>query len=341
MERVQRFLKEHQRLVGGIIAAFLLTLPLLLTSAYHLRIATLVGIYVLLVSGLNIIIGFTGMFSLGHAAFYGIGAYTSAMLTTMAGWNFWLALPVAGVVAAVFGALIGLATLRLQKVFLAFTTLGFGEIIRILILNLRGFTRGPMGISGIPVPRLFGWTFNGAGYYYLILLLATATVGIVYRMYHSCIGRALVAIREDETAAASMGIHVFGHKVLAFTVGCFFAGIAGSFFAHFQRFISAESFANLESFAIITMLALGGTGSIIGPILGSTVLVLIPEIFRFLMQYRGVIYGLTLIVIIIYRPGGLANVKGVFEKPKIPRRPGRGFWSLGRHKGVVMPGDAP
>lgn len=341
MERVQRFLKEHQRLVGGIIAAFLLTLPLLLTSAYHLRIATLVGIYVLLVSGLNIIIGFTGMFSLGHAAFYGIGAYTSAMLTTMAGWNFWLALPVAGVVAAVFGALIGLATLRLQKVFLAFTTLGFGEIIRILILNLRGFTRGPMGISGIPVPRLFGWTFNGAGYYYLILLLATATVGIVYRMYHSCIGRALVAIREDETAAASMGIHVFGHKVLAFTVGCFFAGIAGSFFAHFQRFISAESFANLESFAIITMLALGGTGSIIGPILGSTVLVLIPEIFRFLMQYRGVIYGLTLIVIIIYRPGGLANVKGVFEKPKIPRRPGRGFWSLGRHKGIVMPGDAP
>ena len=340
MERVQRFLKEHQRLVGGIIAAFLLTLPLLLTSAYHLRIATLVGIYVLLVSGLNIIIGFTGMFSLGHAAFYGIGAYTSAMLTTMAGWNFWLALPVAGVVAAVFGALIGLATLRLQKVFLAFTTLGFGEIIRILILNLRGFTRGPMGISGIPVPRLFGWTFNGAGYYYLILLLATATVGIVYRMYHSCIGRALVAIREDETAAASMGIHVFGHKVLAFTVGCFFAGIAGSFFAHFQRFISAESFANLESFAIITMLALGGTGSIIGPILGSTVLVLIPEIFRFLMQYRGVIYGLTLIVIIIYRPGGLANVKGVFEKPKIPRRPGKGFWSLGRHKGIVMPGDA-
>ena len=341
MERVQRFLKEHQRLVGGIIAAFLLTLPLLLTSAYHLRIATLVGIYVLLVSGLNIIIGFTGMFSLGHAAFYGIGAYTSAMLTTMAGWNFWLALPVAGVVAAVFGALIGLATLRLQKVFLAFTTLGFGEIIRILILNLRGFTRGPMGISGIPVPRLFGWTFNGAGYYYLILLLATATVGIVYRMYHSRIGRALVAIREDETAAASMGIHVFGHKVLAFTVGCFFAGIAGSFFAHFQRFISAESFANLESFAIITMLALGGTGSIIGPILGSTVLVLIPEIFRFLMQYRGVIYGLTLIVIIIYRPGGLANVKGVFEKPKIPRRPGKGFWSLGRHKGIVMPGDAP
>lgn len=340
MNRTQRFIAQHRRLVGAGVASFLLLLPLVLTSAYHLRIATLVGIYVLLVSGLNIIIGFTGMFSLGHAAFYGIGAYTSAMLTTMGGWNFWLALPVAGIVAAVFGALIGLATLRLQKVFLAFTTLGFGEIIRILILNLRGFTRGPMGISGIPVPRLFGWTFNGVGYYYLILLLATITVGIVYRMYHSRIGRALVAIREDETAAASMGIHVFGHKVLAFTVGCFFAGIAGSFFAHFQRFISAESFANLESFAIITMLALGGTGSIIGPILGSTVLVLIPEIFRFLMQYRGVIYGLTLIVIIIYRPGGLANVKGVFEKPKVPRRPGKGLWSLGRHKGMVMPGDA-
>lgn len=338
-EKASLFIRRHRIATALVVALFLLSLPYILTSAYHLRVATLVGIYVLLVSGLNVIIGFTGMFSLGHAAFYGIGAYTSAMLTTMAGWNFWLALPVAGIVAGAFGTLIGLATLRLRRVFLAFTTLGFGEIIRILILNLRSFTRGPMGISGIPIPRILGWTFTGRGYYYLILVLATVTVATIYRMYHSRVGRALIAIREDETAASSMGINVFGYKVLAFTVGCFFAGIAGSYFAHFQRYISAESFANLESFAIITMLALGGTGSIIGPILGSTILVLIPEIFRFLMQYRGVIYGLTLIVVIVYRPGGLANVKGVFEKPKPPKRPGKGLFGFGRRRTVVIPGE--
>ena len=321
--RVGATARRYRYAVAAVIAAFLCALPYLLTNAYLLRVATLVGIYVVLVSGLNVIIGFSGMFSLGHAAFYGIGAYTSAMVTTMAGWSFWTALPVAGIVAAFFGSLIGLATLRLRRVFLAFTTLGFGEITRIVILNWRAFTRGPLGIAGIPVPAFLGRQFDGRGYYYLILVLSALTVAIVYRVYTSRVGRALIAIREDETAATSMGINVFGYKVLAFTLGCFFAGIAGSFFAHFQRFISADSFANLESFAIITMVALGGTGSIVGPILGAGILVVLPEMFRVLAQYRGVIYGLTLIVVIVYKPGGLAGVKGIFEKPKVPRRPGK------------------
>lgn len=321
--RITEFVRAHRLPVAIAVATFLIALPFILGSAYYIRVATIVGIYVILVSGLNIIIGFTGMFSLGHAAFYGIGAYTSAMLTVFAGWPFWLALPAAGVVAGLFGTLIGLVTLRLRAVFLAFTTLGFGEITRIVILNWRSFTRGPLGIAGIPIPTIFGWQFNGYGYYYLVVVLSALTVGIIYRIYHSRVGRALVAIREDETAAKSMGIFVFGYKVLAFTLACFFAGIAGSFFAHFQRFISADSFANLESFAIITMVALGGTGSIIGPILGATILVVFPEIFRFLAQYRGVIYGLILITVIVVKPGGLAGVKGIFEKPKVPKRQGR------------------
>ncbi|MCG8478737.1 MAG: branched-chain amino acid ABC transporter permease, partial [Spirochaetales bacterium] len=167
------------------------------------------------------------------------------------------------------------------------------------------------------------------GYYYLVVALASVTVLVVRRMYHSRVGRALIAVREDETAAKSMGVSVFGYKVLAFTVACAFAGVAGSFFAHFQRFISADSFANLESFAIITMVALGGTGSIVGPILGALILVVIPEVFRFLYQYRGVIYGLVLIVVIVLKPGGLAGVKGVFEKPKRPKRPGAARFALG------------
>ena len=321
--RITEFARAHRLPVALGVAALLIALPFVLGSAYYIRVATIVGIYVILVSGLNIIIGFTGMFSLGHAAFYGIGAYTSAMLTVFAGWPFWLALPAAGVVAGLFGTLIGLVTLRLRAVFLAFTTLGFGEITRIVILNWRSFTRGPLGIAGIPIPTIFGWQFNGYGYYYLVVVLSALTVGIIYRIYHSRVGRALVAIREDETAAKSMGISVFGYKVLAFTLACFFAGIAGSFFAHFQRFVSADSFANLESFAIITMVALGGTGSIIGPILGATILVVFPEIFRFLAQYRGVIYGLILITVIVVKPGGLAGVKGIFEKPKVPKRQGR------------------
>lgn len=320
-DSIRTFTGSHRILTAAITALVIVILPFVLGNAYYVRIATIVGIYVILVSSLNIIIGFTGMFSLGHAAFYGIGAYTSAMLTVMAGWPFWAALPVAGIVAGLFGALIGLATLRLQAVFLAFTTLGFGEITRIVILNWRSFTRGPLGIAGVPIPTLFGWTFDRNGYYYLVVVLAALTVAIIHRVYHSRVGRAFVAIREDETAAKSMGVNVFAFKVLAFTMACVFAGIAGSFFAHFQRFVSADSFANLESFAIITMVALGGTGSIVGPILGALILVVIPEVFRFLAQYRGVIYGLILILVIVLKPGGLAGVKGIFEKPKLPKRP--------------------
>ncbi|HKK49762.1 MAG TPA: branched-chain amino acid ABC transporter permease, partial [Alkalispirochaeta sp.] len=179
-DRIAHAASQHRIAVSIAATIALIGLPFVLNNAYYLRIATLVGMYVLLVSGLNIIIGFAGMFSLGHAAFYGIGAYTSAMLTVMAGWSFWIALPMAGIVAALFGSLIGLVTLRLRKVFLAFTTLGFGEIIRILILNWRSFTRGPLGIAGVPVPELFGWRFTGVGYYYLILVLATVTVSLIY-----------------------------------------------------------------------------------------------------------------------------------------------------------------
>jgi len=233
---------------------------------------------------------------------------------------FWVGLPAAAVVAGLFGTFIGFATLRLRAVFLAFTTLGFGEITRIVILNWRSFTRGPLGIAAIPVPSLFGWQFNREAYYYLILVLCVLIVTFIYRIYHSRLGRALIAIREDETAAKSMGINVFGYKVLAFTIACGLAGVAGAFFAHFQRFVSADSFVSTESFEIITMVALGGTGSIAGPIMGAFILELFPEVFRFLAGYRQVIYGAILITVIVLKPGGIAGVKGVFEKPKSAKK---------------------
>ncbi len=321
------WIRTHPRLSLIALTIVLLVWPLLITNQYFLRVATNVGLAVILASSLNIIIGFTGMFSLGHAAFYGIGAYTSALLATRLGLPFWIGLPAAAIVAGFFGALIGLATLRLRAVFLAFTTLGFGEITRIVILNWRGFTRGPLGIAGVPVPSIFGVTFNRYMYYYFMLVLVAFVLVVIRRMYHSRVGRALVAIREDETAARSMGINVFGFKVLAFTMACALAGLAGSFFAHFQRFISADSFVSAISFEIITMVALGGTGSIGGAVTGAVILGLFPEVFRFLAQYRQVIYGLILISVIVLKPGGIVGVKGVFEKPSGGRK---GFWaSLG------------
>ncbi|MFP4431715.1 MAG: branched-chain amino acid ABC transporter permease [Spirochaetaceae bacterium] len=309
------FLRRHRLPLAILGSLALVAFPWVVRNQYFLRVATNVGIAVILASSLNIIIGFSGMFSLGHAAFYGIGAYTSALLATRLGMPFWIGLPAAAVVAGLFGTFIGFATLRLRAVFLAFTTLGFGEITRIVILNWRSFTRGPLGIAAIPIPSLFGWQFNREAYYYLILLLCALIITFIYRIYHSRLGRALVAIREDETAARSMGINVFGYKVLAFTIACCLAGVAGAFFAHFQRFVSADSFVSTESFEIITMVALGGTGSIAGPIMGAFILELFPEVFRFLAGYRQVIYGAVLITVIVLKPGGIAGVKGVFEKP--------------------------
>lgn len=313
---VLRYRVPFAILLGVLLVAY----PWIVRNPYLLRVATNVGIAIILASSLNIIIGFSGLFSLGHAAFYGIGAYTSALLATRLGVPFWLGFPAAGIVAGLFGTFIGFATLRLRAVFLAFTTLGFGEITRIVILNWRDFTRGPLGIAGIPVPRLFGWSFTREANYYLILLLCAAVILFVYRIYHSRLGRALIAIREDETAARSMGINVFGYKILAFTIACTIAGLAGSFFAHFQRYVSADSFVADESFRIITMVALGGTGSITGPIVGAMILELFPEVFGFLAGYRQVIYGAVLITVIVLKPGGIVGVKGVFEKPRATRR---------------------
>lgn len=295
------------------VAAVLVGFPFLVGNEYLIRIATTMALYVVLASSLNLIIGFTGMYSLGHGAFYGIGAYTSAILAVTLNWPFWITMPLAGLFTALVGAFLGLATLRLRATFLVFGTLAFGEIVRILIMNWDSLTRGPMGIPGIPSPKLFGFELTSSiHFYFLILVFAVVMVFAIRRLYRSRVGRAWVAIREDEVAASSMGVHVFGYKVLAFTISCLIAGLAGAFYAHFVTFISADQFGMNESFLILTMVALGGTGSIFGPILGAFILVLIPEGFRFLNEYRMVLYGAILIFVIVVKPEGLAGVKGLF-----------------------------
>jgi branched-chain amino acid transport system permease protein len=296
------------------VLAALLVFPLLVTSEYILRIAVLAGIYVILASSLNVTNGYTGLFSFGHAAFYGIGAYTAAILATRAGLSFWLTLPLAGVVSGAFGAAIALPTLRLRGIFLALVTIGFQEITFLVTLNWIGLTRGPMGIPGIPPPAIWGSPLTGnRGFYYLILALDLLVLFILSRIVASRVGRAFVAIREDEVAAQASGIATFRYKVLSFIIATVFAGAAGAFYAHHARFVSADSFRLDETFIILTMLIVGGMGSLLGPVIGAVFLVVLPEASRFLAEYRGVAYGSILIAVILFRPEGIAGVPGIIQ----------------------------
>lgn len=281
-------------------------LPVLISNEYILRIGIVSGIYILLTLGLNLVTGYTGQFCLGWAAFYGIGAYTSALVAINWHWSFWLALPLAGLVAAFFGIVLGIPTMRLKDIYLAITTLGFGEIVRLILLNWTDLTRGAMGIPGIPAPSFFGTPLDSTiFYYYLIFALVLLAVGAMTRIIDSRLGRALLAIREDELAAASVGIHVTRYKVAAFAIGAFFAGIAGSFYAHYSSFIDPPSFSFSESIAVMAMVVLGGMGSIKGSIVGATLLTLLPELLRSISDYRMIVYGLIMVLVMLLRPQGI------------------------------------
>jgi branched-chain amino acid transport system permease protein len=225
-----------------------------------------------------------------------------------------MTLPLGGIAAALIGAAIALPALRLRGIFLALVTIGFQQITYLVIMNWIGLTRGPMGIPGVPPPGLFGYEIlSNTGYYYLILVLVIIVIFLISRIVTSRVGRTFVAIREDELAAASVSIAVFPAKVLSFLIATFFAGIAGAFFAHHAGFVSADSFRLEETFIILTMLIVGGMGSITGPVIGAVFLVILPEVFRFLAEYRGVVYGLIMIAVILFRPEGIAGIPGIIQ----------------------------
>lgn len=300
-----------------VVAA--LVFPLVMRSEYILNVAVLCGIYIILASGLNITNGYTGLFSFGHAAFYGIGAYTAGISATRYGAPFWLTLPLGGVVAGLFGLAIALPTLRLRGIFLALITIGFQEIVFLVTLNWIALTRGPMGIPGIPPPAIWGHVFRGnRDYYYLILAMVVLMLFLISRIIDSRLGRAFVAIREDEVAAQSVGIAIFPTKVLSFVIATVLAGLAGAFFAHHARFISADSFRLDETFVILTMLIVGGMGTLIGPVIGAVFLVILPEASRFLVEYREVVYGLILVGVILFRAEGIAGIPGIIHSREVP-----------------------
>ncbi len=317
--------------LGWALAIFALALPFLpFADRSLIDKATLILIYVMLGWGLNVVVGWAGLLDLGYAGFYAIGAYSYALLAQAFDISFWLCLPLAGLFSALFGLALGFPVLRLRGDYLAIVTMGFGEIIRIVLLNWQSLTGGPNGISNIARPTLFGLTFTaraldggktfaealGIPYsanqrifflYFLILALALLTNFLALRLRRLPLGRAWEALREDEIACRSLGINPTNIKLSAFAIGAMCAGFAGSFFATRQGFITPESFSFIESAVIVAIVVLGGMGSQVGIVFAAIILVGLPEWFRDLQNYRMLAFGLTLLVVMIFKPSGLVS----------------------------------
>lgn len=277
-------------------------------------------IYVCLGLGLNIVIGLCGLLDLGFIAFYGVGAYTYALLSLNYDVSFWLALPVAGGLAMIAGCIIGYPTLRMRGDYLAIVTLGFGEIVRIILNNWMGLTNGPNGVMAkpltVPMPVFEGGFHfeivalrNLSDIYYVVFFLAIVTIIAVHRLNFSRIGRAWEAIREDETAAELMGVNTFAFKLMAYGMGAVFGGLAGAFFSARMGFVAPESFSFLESALVLSIVVLGGMGSIPGIILGAFAIIALPEAFRDFQHYRMLAFGGAMTLMMLVRPAGLIPAK--------------------------------
>mgnify|MGYP002751833355 FL=1 len=328
------YIENHRGVVLAllIVAAFLVPV---FGSRGAVNIATLALIYVMLGLSLNIVVGYAGLLDLGHVAFYAVGAYCYAILAQH-GVGFWTTLPLAALLTGALGLLLGFPVLRLRGDYLAIVTLGFGEIIRILLNNLDSLTNGPKGINNIPKPGLFNIVFTrkgGAGetpfhelvgipfsteqrgiFLYLIILgLCLLTLWVINRLLRMPIGRAWEALREDEIACRSLGVNTTGIKLSAFAIGAAFAGLAGAFYAAFQGSVTPDSFTFWESAIMLAIVVLGGMGSQTGVILAALALTIIPEIAREFSQYRMIIFGAVMVLMMIWRPQGLIPA----QRPKM------------------------
>ncbi|MGX4770899.1 high-affinity branched-chain amino acid ABC transporter permease LivM [Bradyrhizobium guangdongense] len=322
---VQSSMSFIGRYLAPALLIFTLLVPVIFyNQRYILDLAILVLTYVMLGWGLNVVVGLAGLLDLGYVAFYAVGAYSYGLLATNFGWSFWICLPLAGILAAFWGVLLGFPVLRLRGDYLAIVTLAFGEIIRLVIINWQDLTGGPNGVSGIPRPSFFGIPLDnsddglaaklGIEYsptqrivflFYLILALALLTNWVTIRLRRLPIGRAWEALREDEVACRALGINTTTTKLTAFATGAMFGGFAGAFFATRQGFISPESFTFQESALVLAIVVLGGMGSQLGVALAALAMIGGFELFRSLETYRMLVFGIAMVLIMIWRPRGL------------------------------------
>ncbi|MFH1124812.1 MAG: branched-chain amino acid ABC transporter permease [Pseudomonadota bacterium] len=282
-------------------------------SGYVVTILITIAIYAILAHSLNIITGHAGQISLGHAAFFGIGAYTAGILYTKAGLPFWIDVPLAAVAAGMVGAILGIPCLRVRDDFLAITTMGIGFVIEAVFLYIP-FFGGAMGIGGINLPSWFGREMTKSEYLILILAVLILLLLLDYRLSRSWIGLAWASIREDEQAASAMSVDIVRFKVLAFVLGSGLAGLAGGFYAHFLTFIMPQNFGFGQSILILCMVVFGGIGTRWGPLVGAALLGILPEISRPIMEYRTLLYGLLLVAMMRFQPSGLLGTDSILLK---------------------------
>ena len=306
----QKLIKNRRFSVPAAVALgiFIIVFPFVF-SMYQTNIMTTALIYVVVGLGLNIVVGLAGLLDLGYVAFYAVGAYSYALLNHHFGLGFWAALPIGASFAFFFGVILGFPVLRLRGDYLAIVTLGFGEIIRLILENWNAFSFGPSGIANIPRPGFFGINLSlpqSITYvYFLMIGMAIFTIFVVKRLQDSRLGRAWIALREDEVACQAMGIDKTRTKLSAFALGATWAGIGGVVFAAKTTFINPASFTIWESIIILCIVVLGGMGSVLGVIFGALVLILLPEYLRAFSEYRMLLFGAILVIMMVFRPGGI------------------------------------
>ena len=320
---MESFCEKYKLPIWAAAAAVLLGLPLLGLSQYLIRIFIMIGIYSMLALGLNLLTGYTGQVSLGHAGFFAIGAYVSSLMSINLGCSFIISFIAGALITALCGFLLGLPTMRLSGSYLTIVTLGFGEIVKMVLLNWTDVTNGPMGLKNIPKPNLFGMdlTLANNGLYYLMLFLVLLVSVVCVMLIRSKTGRAFIAIKDDELAATMMGIRTSRFKILSFAFSAGIAGLAGAFYAPVISFIDPNTFVFDVSTLIISIVILGGMGTMRGMYLGAAILIAFPEVARFLMDWRFVVYGLVLVVMMRFRPQGLLGWKSQmpYKLPKLTR----------------------
>ncbi|AEC01351.1 branched-chain amino acid ABC transporter permease [Parasphaerochaeta coccoides] len=306
IERFSTWLVRHKSplLIGTVIAAVIF--PYVFTSRYVLRIAILCLMYCMLAVSLNLMSGILGQISFGHAAFWGIGAYTAAILAKNHGWNNVGVLIVAALVAGLFGLLLSLPVMHLKGYYFTITTMVFCQIVRVIEINWMSLTNGPLGIMAIPKLQIFGQLIKSQqAYYYLILILLSLTTFIVHKVIHARMGYAILAVRDDDLAAGAMGIHVFKYKVLAIVISSMLAGAAGGFYSVYTSYIDPGSFTNAVSNNMLVMVIFGGLGNIFGSFVGATLLTVLPEVLRGFSEYRQLVFGALLVLLMLVRPEGI------------------------------------
>jgi branched-chain amino acid transport system permease protein len=311
---------------GRILLALLAVaaiLPLFVHDEYFIHLLVVAGFYVILASSLNLIVGYVGELSLGHAAYLGLGAYAAALLSTRFDLPPALSLLAGAAAGGIGGAIIGALTLRLKGPYFVIITLSFAEVLRLVANNWIAVTNGPMGISGIKPPDLALGPFltlpvrSQTGFFYLVLALAAIALIVMYRFVHSNMGRAAVAIRENRNVAQSVGIDPFFYALVAFVLGALFAGIAGAFYAHYFTFVGPEVFSFSFMMSMLIMVLVGGKGTLIGPVIGAVLVTLADEYLREAQQLRLTIFGLLVIAVVLFLPDGLVGLPARLRRARL------------------------